>query len=81
MIRTFLALAVVIGVFTSLSVFMPDPLITGIDEALVYFFQSMWGLSPVLDVSVLMVCLKILVNFIISVAVFWIFRWAFKLLV
>lgn len=80
MLKVLIIIGVILAIFSTMSLLLPDSFTSAIDSSIIYFLSSLWGLNSIIDVSVLMVCLKILVAFYSGLATFWILYWAVKMI-
>jgi len=80
MFRIVILLALVIGIFTTLSVLIPDSITLNIDSSIVYFLNSIWSLNSLVNVSTILQSFKILAYFYSGLSVFWIFHWVFRII-
>jgi len=55
--------------------FIPDALTANVDEAIIFFLTSLYNLDTLVNVSTILNCLQILVNFYIGVMLFWLLNW------
>jgi len=66
----------ILGAFSILvSVIVPQPFTTGIDNAIVYFLSSLAVFSFLFDVNVLFICIRILAGFLTAIVAFIIGYW------
>ena len=80
MIRIIFTILSVVIVFTVLSILIPDSFNNKIDEAFVYFLSSVYSLGFLFNVSTVMLCFQILINFFLGVAIFYVFKFALSFL-
>jgi len=75
MIKRIITIVSVVAIFTILSQIIPDTITGQIDGALIYFLSFLWNLNNILDVSTLISCFQVIINFIFGVCIFWIFHY------
>lgn len=73
-----LRIVFIVGALTVLSVLVPDPITSAMDDAIVYFGSSLWSLNGFFNVATLLDAIAVLGDFIISLGVLWIFMFFFK---
>ena len=77
MLKTLLILVLMTGLFTALGAIIPDPIVAGIDAAIVFFLTYLHYLSPIMHVDTVFACLTLLANFIAFNALYVGAKWIF----
>lgn len=81
MLKIAISIGIVLGLMTALSVIVPDAFIQEIDDSIVYFLSAIWNLNALIDVSTIMSAILVLIDFYISIGVFWILYWIVKMVI
>lgn len=66
-------LVVILG--SIISALIPDAINGSINSAIIYFLSFLGTLNFLFNVDTLFICMKILVNFMLSVSIFVLARW------
>lgn len=72
MLKSLLLIAIIMGIFTVVSILIPDQITSSIDNSIIYFLNYLWNLNTFIDVSVLMSCLNILASFYLGIGLFFV---------
>lgn len=76
-----LIIAVVIAIFSTIGLLIPDRLTSSMTDSITYFLNFINYLKPLLDVSVVFNSIQILFNFFLGVALFKMLRWITRIFV
>ena len=79
MIRILVVSTIAVGLFTTISHFIPDQFTANIDNSIVYFLGYLWNLNGIIDVATLFDALYLIGNFLIGLMIFYIFHWIIRL--
>ncbi len=58
--------------------FVPSSFTDSLNDAIIYFLTYINYLQPFVNVSTIFICIKIITNFIVGVASFFVFSWAIR---
>jgi hypothetical protein len=75
MFKILVALGIILSVFSVMSILVPDKIVDEIDNSIVYFLTYVWQLNNIINVSAFMGASLLVVDFYISLAVFWVVYW------
>lgn len=78
MLKVILLILISFAVLTAISLYIPDPITTAIDNALIDTLSQLWILNFAINISVLFICLQILVNFVIGLLLFEMILWLYE---
>jgi len=78
MFKTLLKVFIIIAVFTTISLVIPDGITADMDSAVQYFISNLYVLNSIMHVATFLTCLQIIVNFIFGACIFWFFHFIIK---
>lgn len=75
LLKILLTVVIVVAFFSVIAAYLPNFITTNLNDAVIYFLSYINYLQPLVNVTTIFICLKIIANTLFGVTILYTFKW------